>query len=83
MTWIDVKDRLPNHHQIVLGCSPKGMAVLTFVDSVKMNETLSKGPYSHEQVDVKLHPYYFVSQEIRQHTANDITHWMALPSRPA
>lgn len=82
MNWVSVKDRLPDHHQIILGCSPKGMSVLTFVDSVKMNETLRNGPYAYEQVDVKLHPYYFVSQEVKQHTANNISHWMPLPERP-
>jgi hypothetical protein len=87
MNWINVKDKLPHHHQIILVFAKTkrgvdGYGVATFIDTVKMNEELSKTPYSHEQADAKKHPHYFVSQEVRQHTFNNVSHWMPLPERP-
>ncbi len=87
MEWINVKDRLPNHQQIILVFAKtqrgvNGYGVATFVDSIRMNEELSNGPYANECVDVNKHPYYFVSQEVRQHTFNNVSHWMPLPSPP-
>ncbi len=87
MNWINVKNKLPDHNQIVLVFAKtmrgiNGYGVATFVDSVKMNESLSKGPYAHECVDVSLNPYYFVSQEVKQHTFNNVSHWMPLPEEP-
>ncbi len=85
--WISVKERLPKHQQIILvfaktNRGADGYGVATFVDSVKMNEELRKTPYSNECVDVKKHPFYFVSQEIKQHTFNNVSHWMPLPEPP-
>lgn len=85
--WISVKEKLPSHHQIVLVFAKTmrgvdGCGVATFVDTIKMNEELSKTPYTHECVDIKKHPYYFVSQEVRQHTFNNVSYWMPLPSFP-
>lgn len=87
MQWISVKNHLPNHQQIVLVFaktqrSVNGYGVATFIESVKMNEELSKTPYAHECVDTEKHPYYFVSREVKQHTFNNISHWMPLPSAP-
>jgi Protein of unknown function (DUF551) len=81
--WISVKDRLPEHHKTVLVCNnKKGMCVVVFIDSIEMNKVMEKSQYPWECVDVKKHPYYFISQEINQHTANNITHWMPLPEPP-
>jgi hypothetical protein len=80
--WISVKDKLPNHHNIILVYYKKGIGVTNFVDSIKMNETLWRNGYGDEAVDIKKNPYFFVSQEVRQHTFNDITHWMPLPEMP-
>lgn len=87
MKWISVKDKLPNHQQIILVFAKtkrgsNGYGVATFVDSVKMNEELRKTPYANECVDVNVHPYYFVSQEVKQHTFNNVSHWMPLPEHP-
>jgi len=85
--WISVKDKLPAHDEIILvyamtKTGKHGFGVATFVDSIKMNETLYKSGYGNEAVDVKKHPYYFVSQEVRQHTFNNVSHWMPLPKPP-
>ena len=85
--WISVKDRLPLHQQIILVFAKtqreiNGYGVATFVDSVKMNEELKQGAYAHECVDVDKNPYYFVSQEIRQHTFKNVSHWMPLSEPP-
>lgn len=82
--WINTKDELPEHNQIVLCYSTfsKGYGVSVFVDSVKMNETLYKTGYGREAVDVDKNPYYFVSQEVKQHTYKKVTHWMTFPDRP-
>lgn len=85
--WISVKDRLPHHQQIILVFAKtirgvNGYGVATFVDSKKMNEELMKTRYAHECVDIDKHPHYFVSQEIRQHTFNNVSHWMPLPDPP-
>jgi hypothetical protein len=85
--WISVKDRLPTHKQIVLVFAQTnrgvdGYGVATFIDSVKMNEELSKTAYANECVDTKKHPYYFVSQEVKQHTFNNVSHWMELSTSP-
>lgn len=85
--WISVKDRLPNHQQIILVFAKtlrgvNGYGVATFIYSIKMNEELRKTPYANECVDVDKHPYYFVSQEVRQHTFKNVTHWMPLPEPP-
>lgn len=87
ISWISVKDRLPNHDQIILvfAKTKRGVnvfGVATFVDSIKMNEELKKSPYANECVDIIKHPYYFVSQEVRQHTFNNVSHWMPLPGAP-
>lgn len=90
MKWISVKDRLPEHHDSILVCDnnkigsnkKKCMGVAVFVDSIKMNETLWKSGYGNEAVDVKKHPYYFCSQEVKQHTYNNVTHWIPLPEPP-
>ncbi|HEY2811800.1 MAG TPA: DUF551 domain-containing protein [Rhabdochlamydiaceae bacterium] len=87
MIWNNVKDKLPHHNQIVLVFaktirSVDGYGVATFIDSIKMNEELSKGPYANECVDVNKNPYYFVSQEVRQHIFNNVSHWMPLPEAP-
>lgn len=87
MEWISVKNKLPNHQQIILVLAKKmsganGYAVATFIDSIKMNEELRKTPYAHECVNVDKHPHYFVSQEIRQNTFNNVSHWMPLPEPP-
>ncbi len=85
--WISIKDKLPNHQQIILVFAHtqrgvNGFGVATFVDSVKMNEEMKKTPYAHECVDVNKNPYYFVSQEVRQHTFKNVSHWMLLPEEP-
>lgn len=85
--WISIKDRLPNHQQIILVFAKterkvNGYGVATFVDSIKMNEELMKTPYANERVDVNKNPYYFVSQEVRQHTFKKVSHWMPLPTAP-
>jgi hypothetical protein len=80
--WISIKDRLPAHHEIILVCSKKGIGVATFVDSNKMNEELWKNGYGNEAVNVEKHPYYFVSQEVKQHTFNNVEYWMVLPEKP-
>ncbi len=87
MKWINVKKELPAHEQIILVFAKTlggkdGYAVATFIDSVKMNEVLKKGAYANECVDVEKNPYYFVSQEIRQHTCKNVSHWMPLPQAP-
>lgn len=87
MKWINVKEQLPKHNQIILVFAKtqrsfNGYGVATFVDSKKMNEVLSKGTYENECVDVKKHPYYFVSQEVRQHIFNNVSHWSNLPPIP-
>ena len=84
---ISIKDKLPDHDQIILVYSKtqsgkNGFGVATFVDSVKMNEELWKTGYGNESVDVKKNPYYFVSQEVRQHTFNNVSHWQTLPLPP-
>jgi hypothetical protein len=85
--WISVKDKMPDHDQIILvfaktKSGKNGFGVATFVDSIKMNDVLSKTIYASECVDVKKHPYYFVSQEVRQHTFNNVSHWMPLLEPP-
>jgi hypothetical protein len=85
--WISVKDRFPEHQQPVLAYAvtrsgKEGFGVAIFVDSIKMNEELMKTPYFMECVDAKAHPYYFVSQEQKQHTYNVVSHWMPLPKKP-
>jgi hypothetical protein len=86
--WISVKYMLPEHNQIVLTFSrltisgKAGFGVAVFVDSVKMNETLRITGYGNEAVDISIHPYYFVSQEVKQHTYKHVTHWMPLPEPP-
>lgn len=87
MAWISTKNRLPEHDQIVLVFAKTmrgvdGYGVATFVDSIKMNEQLKRNGYAGECVDIKKHPHYFVSQEIRQHTFNNVSHWQPLPERP-
>lgn len=85
MKWISVKEKLPDHHQIVLVFAKTqrgvdGYGVATFIDSHKMNEELKKGPFANECVDAEKHSYYFCSQEVKQHTFNDVSHWMFLNS---
>lgn len=85
--WISVKDRYPNHDQIILvfaktSSGKNGFGVATFIDSIKMNEILYKTGYGNEAVDIKKHPFYFVSQEIKRHTFNNVSHWMPLPDPP-
>lgn len=85
--WIDVRDKLPDHQQIILVFAKTqrgvdGYGVATFVDSIKMNEELRKTPYANECVDILKNPYFFCSQEIRQHTFNNVSHWMFLPDAP-
>lgn len=82
MSWISVKESLPDHHQTVLAYCPTGQGVCVFVDSEKMNETLRENGYGHEAVDISKNPYYFCSQEIKRHTLNGVTHWMPLPEPP-
>jgi Protein of unknown function (DUF551) len=87
LEWISVKDRLPNHQQIILVFAKtlrgvNGYGVATFIDSIKMNEELKKTPYANECVDVNKNPYYFVSQEVRRHTFKNVSHWMPLPEPP-
>jgi hypothetical protein len=85
--WISVKDRLPDHQQIVLVHAKTkrgidGFGVATFIDSIKMNEELKKTPFANECVDVIKNPYFFVSQEVKQHTFNNVSHWMVRPEPP-
>lgn len=80
--WINIKDKLPEHHAIILVCSPKGMACATFIDSKKMNIDLINKGYKGEVGDVNEHPYYFASNEMKGHTCNNVTHWMPLPELP-
>lgn len=85
--WIKTEDKLPEHNQIILAYAvtqsgKDGFGVAVFVDSSKMNEELWKNGFGHEAVDIKKHPYYFVSQEQKRHTYNKVTHWMPLPEAP-
>ena len=82
LNWISIKDRLPEHHQTVYVYSSKGQCVCVFVDSVEMNKTLKMNGYANEAVDVKKHPYYFCSQEVKSHTLNKVSHWMPLMEPP-
>ena len=68
MNWISVKDRLPDHQQIILVFAKTnrgvdGYGVATFIESIKMNEDLKKTPYSNECVDIKKYPYYFFHKQ--------------------
>ncbi len=81
--WISVKSKLPSHQKIVLAYAKTksgkdGFGVATFIDSVKMNKELCNTGYAQECVNIKEHPYYFVSQEVKQHTFDNVTHWMPL-----
>lgn len=82
MNWINVKDKLPQHHDIILVCNQKGIGVAVFVDSIKMNENLRMRGYGNEAVDTNKNPYYFCSQEVKQNTYDNVTHWMKLPDKP-
>jgi hypothetical protein len=79
MKWNSIKDKLPKHHQTVLARSCKGYCVVMFVNSKYMNEELMNTPFADECVDIDKNPYYFVSQEIKRHTMNNVTHWCELP----
>ncbi len=76
--WTNIKDKWPEHQHTVLAITPKGYCVAVFVNSVIMNQELS----ASERVDTHKHPYYFVSQEVKGHTLNGVTHWMELPGKP-
>jgi hypothetical protein len=78
MNWINIKDRLPKHEQTVLAKSNKGYCVVIFINSIDMNKQLLKNGYGNECVNTDKHPFYFLSQEIKRHTLNDVTHWMEL-----
>lgn len=80
--WISIKDKLPKHHETILVFTPRGQGVCIFLDSVIMNRELVEKGYPSEQVDTRSHPYYFCSQETKQHTLNGVTHWMTLPEPP-
>lgn len=80
--WISIKEKTPIHKDTILAYSKKGQCVVVFIDSKIMNYELSMTPYAHEAVDIKDHPYYFVSQEVKRHTLNGVTHWMPLPEPP-
>jgi len=77
--WISVKQNLPHHHEPVLVYTRNGQAVAIFVDGKIMVDTLTKQGFPHHP-DTK--PYYFCSQETKQHTLNGVTHWMRLPEPP-
>ncbi len=81
--WTNIKDKWPEHQHTVLAITPKGYCVTIFINSIIMNQELSKTPYANECVDCDKHPYYFVSQEVKGHTLQNVTHWMELPGRPA
>jgi Protein of unknown function (DUF551) len=78
MNWIDIRDRWPNHLKTVLVRSNKGFCVVVFINSLNMNEELCKTQYAHECVDLEKHPYYFVSQEAKRNTLENVTHWCEL-----
>lgn len=84
--WISVNDRLPKHHQVVLIYkdvpTKTGFLVAYFIDSIRMNEELSKTPITNECVNIKENPYYFASREQQGFTVKDVTHWMPLPQPP-
>jgi hypothetical protein len=80
--WINVKDRLPKHHQTILGSTPKGQCVCVFVDTIEMNKTLRANGYPEEQWEPGKKPYSFCSQEIKGNVLNGVTHWMPLPEPP-
>jgi uncharacterized protein DUF551 len=84
--WISVKDRLPEHHQVILVYksvpSNTGYLVSYFIDSKKMNDELMKKGFYSECVDSVKHPYYFASREQQYFTIKDVTHWMELPEPP-
>lgn len=78
MNWVNVKERLPEHHETILAFSPQGFCVVVFVDSRHVNENLAKHGYLNECVDLEKNPYYFCSQERKGHTLADVTHWANL-----
>jgi hypothetical protein len=77
-TWISVKDKLPNHQEILLARNIKGIGVTIFVDSKKMNIALRKNGYGIECVDIVKNPYYFISLE-KLRPFKNVTTWMYLP----
>ena len=79
MKWNNIKNKWPEHQKTVLARSLKGYCVVVFINSKNMNEELSKTPYANECVDLEKNPYYFVSQEIKRHTLDNVTHWCELP----
>jgi Protein of unknown function (DUF551) len=80
--WINIKDKLPNHHETILARTTKGFCVCVFVDTNEMNKTLRANGYPEEQWNANTKPYSFCSQEIRGNVLNGVTHWMPLPSPP-
>lgn len=76
--WIDVKDRLPEHHQIILSYTPSGQSVCIFVDGNIMASIIS----AINNSNVLNYGYYFCSQEVKGSVLTGVTHWMPLPEPP-
>jgi hypothetical protein len=88
MKWINVKEKLPVHCQIVLAYSPlldndksfsSGMIVARFTIMKEVHKYLKKleiEPQSSNQ------GFDFSSQERSGMVLNGVTHWMPLPENP-
>ena len=80
--WTRIKDKLPEHKEVVLvRNSTGGHSVCVFIDSIEMNETLKRNGLNNFE-DVQKNPYHFCSQEVQGATLNDVQHWMPLPDPP-
>jgi len=79
--WINVKDKLPEHHQVIMIFSEsKHTAVCIFIDNEKALEELRKKGFTIKGKEQD--QYSFCSQEIKGNIFSGITHWRYLPKEP-
>jgi hypothetical protein len=83
MKWINVKEHLPVHHQVVLAKNEHGFCdVVTFLDSKCLNQLFNSMHCPEEQIDINENPYFFVSRESLSTYFDKVTHWSAIPDKP-
>lgn len=80
--WISIKNKLPNHNEIILATTGKGYIVSVFIDTIEMNKLLKSKGFPEESVNSDERSYLFCSQERRDFALNGVTHWMPLPAPP-
>jgi len=88
MNWIDIKDKLPEHHQKVICYLPDNYQYLPGKTGEERHEPIValrfvQGFFNDQPEKLAKHgAHFWLGEGLSNHYFSDVTHWMPMPDNP-